>query len=42
MTPEQKENIRKGAYKGWETRRKRQLENYYDKVGNKRMGGNIK
>ena len=42
MTPEQKENIRKGAYKGWETRRKRQLENYYDKVSNKRMGGNIK
>ena len=32
LTPEQKENIRKGAYKGWETRRKRQLENYYSKV----------
>ena len=42
MTPEQKENIRKGAYKGWETRRKRQFENYDNPVSNKRMGGNIK
>ena len=41
MTPEQKENIRKGAYKGWETRRKRQFENYDNPVSNKTMGGNI-